>query len=228
MSSGVTAIADLRRLLGPARDQGARPTCLAFAVSDAHAAIRQPGCKLSVEYLYFHAQAHAGRSANAGCTPLAVIAALQSVGQPVESDWPYLAEVPEPVTDWRPPDLARRYRRAADFRDASLPAIVGSLGTDRPPVLVIGVTAPFYTPDVGGIVHQADGGASASVVNHAVVAVGYGTFQDEQAVLVRNSWGRGWGLDGHAWLTGGYLRSCLLGVLSLKEEVDVSRNSAAA
>lgn len=228
MSGGVIAIADLRRLLGPARDQGARPTCLAFAVSDAHAAIRQPWCELSVEYLYFQAQVHAGRSADAGCTPLAVIAALQSVGQPVESDWPYLAEVPDSVINWRPPDVSRRYRRAADFCEASLPAIVGSLGTDRPPVLIIGVTAAFYTPDGGGIVHHANDGAFASVVNHAVVAVGYGTFQDEQAVLVRNSWGRGWGLDGHAWLTGGYLRSCLLGVLLLKEEVDVSRDSAAA
>lgn len=228
MSDGVTASADLRRLLGPARDQGARPTCLAFAVSDAHAAIRRPWSELSVEYLYFHAQAHAGRFADAGCTALSAIAALRGVGQPVETDWRYLAEVPQPVTEWRPPSVARRYARAAEFCDASLPIVMTSLGSERPLVLVIGVTAPFFTPDSGGIVRHVDGGPSTSVANHAVVAVGHGTFQDEPAVLVRNSWGRGWGLDGHAWLTSRYLRSCLLGVLSLKEEVDVSRNSPAA
>lgn len=228
MSDGVTATADLRRLLGPARDQGGRPTCLAFAVSDAHAAIRRPWSELSVEYLYFHAQAHAGRSADAGCTPLSVIDALRDVGQPVETDWPYLAEVPQPVTDWRPPVVARRYGRGAKFCDASLPLVMTSLGGERPLVLVIGLTAPFYSPDGGGIVRHVDGGPSGSVANHAVVAVGHGTFQDAPVVLVRNSWGGGWELDGHAWLTSGYLRSCLLGVLSLKEEVDVSRNSPAA
>ncbi len=31
---------DLRSLLGDARDQEARPTCLAFAASDVHAALR--------------------------------------------------------------------------------------------------------------------------------------------------------------------------------------------
>ncbi len=33
---------DLRFRFGTARDQGARPTCLAFAASDTHAALRTP------------------------------------------------------------------------------------------------------------------------------------------------------------------------------------------
>ena len=37
--SDITVSVDLRALFGPARDQGPRPTCLAFAASDAHAAL---------------------------------------------------------------------------------------------------------------------------------------------------------------------------------------------
>ena len=51
----VTVDCDLRRLFGPARDQNARPTCLAFAASDAHAAVRSGWQPLSCEYAYYHA-----------------------------------------------------------------------------------------------------------------------------------------------------------------------------
>jgi len=33
----IDVVCDIRHRFGPARDQGMRPTCLAFAVSDAHA-----------------------------------------------------------------------------------------------------------------------------------------------------------------------------------------------
>ena len=38
--SRITVRQDLRDRFGPARDQGARATCLAFAMSDTHAAMR--------------------------------------------------------------------------------------------------------------------------------------------------------------------------------------------
>lgn len=228
MSCELIASVDMRRLFGPARDQGTRPTCLAFAVSDAHAAMRNPWNELSVEYLYYHAQSLAGRTADAGCTTTSAMAALRSVGQPLESDWAYLAAVPELESDWLPPSVSRRYGRAAEFLDASLQVVMSSLATDRPVVLIIKLTTAFYSPDVGGGVQHDDGVAVTSVAIHAVLAVGHGVLHDQPTILVRNSWGRGWGLDGHAWLTCGYLRSCLCGVLLLKEEVDVSGYSPAA
>jgi C1A family cysteine protease len=38
---------------------------------------------------------------------------------------------------------------------------------------------------------------------HAVVAVGYD--DDEQRLIIRNSWGVGWGDAGHAWLPYDYV-----------------------
>ncbi|MGH7206324.1 MAG: C1 family peptidase, partial [Nitrospiraceae bacterium] len=45
-------IIDLRNRFGSVRDQGSRPTCLAFATSDTHAALRPAWTLLSCEYLF--------------------------------------------------------------------------------------------------------------------------------------------------------------------------------
>ena len=39
----IKSLVDLRGNFGPARDQNPRPTCMAFAASDAHAALAQDG-----------------------------------------------------------------------------------------------------------------------------------------------------------------------------------------
>lgn len=57
----IIVLVDLRASFGPARNQGARPTCLAFAASDTHAAVREGWVPLSCEYAFYQAQRRAGR-----------------------------------------------------------------------------------------------------------------------------------------------------------------------
>lgn len=72
-----------------AQPQGSRPTCLAFAASDTHAALRGPWAPLSCEYLFYHAQRRTSRSPTQGALPTAILAALRENGQPEENRWPY-------------------------------------------------------------------------------------------------------------------------------------------
>ena len=51
----IKSVVDLRGDLGPARDQDPRPTCMAFAASDAHGAARDGWEPLSTEWAYYHA-----------------------------------------------------------------------------------------------------------------------------------------------------------------------------
>jgi hypothetical protein len=46
----VKIIVDLRSKFGVARDQNPRPTCMAFAASDTHAALRSVWTPLSAEW----------------------------------------------------------------------------------------------------------------------------------------------------------------------------------
>jgi hypothetical protein len=85
---------DLRPLFGPARDQGERPTCLAFAASDAHAGLRADWVPLSCEFAFYHAQRRSNSSPLQGATLESILEALRHDGQPAEAGWPYLTDLP--------------------------------------------------------------------------------------------------------------------------------------
>src|SRR2546423_1759253 len=101
--SAIAALIDLRPQFGPARDQGARPTCLVFAMSDAHAALRSGWTPLSVEYAFYQAQRRAGRPPKEDTLIWSLLEALRENGQPEESGWPYLTATPADPSSWAPP-----------------------------------------------------------------------------------------------------------------------------
>src|SRR5208283_720238 len=108
---------DLRGLFGPVRDQGSRPTCLAFAASDTHAALRGRWSPLSCEYAFFHAQRRGGRLPTVGAVLPEMLATLREDGQPAEASWPYLSILPSDLSYWKPPPvLTPIFRRAGETK----------------------------------------------------------------------------------------------------------------
>lgn len=201
----IMPLRDLRPQLGPARNQGSRPTCLAFAFSDGHAAQRGDPEPLSVEHLYFHAvQRTAGRDPHGGVTMPTCIAALVGDGQSVETGWPYL----DPLTDlagWTPPASATPvFRRRSEPAGGSIEGILNELDAERPVVIALLLGERFYGPAPDGRIVPGPGDPDTDY--HAVLAVGHGRNGTEPFILVRNSWGAEWGLEGHAWLSAAYLR----------------------
>ena len=103
---------DLRCHFGASRDQGTRPTCLAFAASDFHAALRGGWIPLSCEFAFYHAQRRGRRKPTEGADLASMLDALREDGQPVETDWPYLASLPSDPSAWLPPvQFGRRFSR---------------------------------------------------------------------------------------------------------------------
>jgi hypothetical protein len=81
----VDILRDLRTEFGEARDQDARPTCMAFAASDAHAGLRTGWDPLSAEWAYYYAVRRDGGKPEDGATLGSMLKALEMDGQPPEA-----------------------------------------------------------------------------------------------------------------------------------------------
>lgn len=200
----ITPAVDLRPSLLPVRHQGRRQSCLAFASSTAHERQTLSAEHLCVEYLFFHAVARTpGQNPHGGTSMAAAAAALADEGQPVETAWPYTSDQ---LTPWTPPPITSTLHKtvlapgALDFA-----GVIATLDTAAPVVLGLIITDAFYRPDgAGRIPFQAP---DIERGGHAVLAVGYGSESGtgEPALLIRNSWGPGWGQGGYAWLPRAYV-----------------------
>ncbi|MBV9747328.1 MAG: C1 family peptidase [Acetobacteraceae bacterium] len=203
---------DLRPLFGPARDQNPRPTCLAFAASDGHAAARGlPFEPLSAEWAYYHAVRRDGGRPDSGATLGGMLNGIRFDGQPIEAAWPYTnGPDPDPATWAPPPGVIELFRRNSTVQAAcAVGNVVATLGIGLPVLLVMTISDAFYLPDPDGVVAAAEPPDPERV--HAVLAVGHGRFDGgAEAVLVRNSWGPAWGAEGCAWLHADYLAPRLL------------------
>jgi hypothetical protein len=220
---------DLRSLFGPVRDQGQRPTCLAFAASDLHAALRGSWSPLSCEYIFYHAQRRAKRKPTEGVLLSSILEALSDDGQPLEAGWNYLAKLPADLTQWRPPaGIAQLFRRAGEPGKDTVDAIVDELSRGQPVVILLRLSRSFDWVKADGVVDLSPGEQPEHLRRHAVIAVGHGEIRGQRVVLVRNSWGDGWGDGGYGWLTEGFLRPLMFRLAILKENISVSPGTAAA
>jgi hypothetical protein len=169
---------------------------------------------LSAEYLFYKSAGDMpNRDVSNGVTFESLGTALKLHGQPRETEWPYQSVEPKP---WIPPDITTVW--AAESRmgtDTWIKAFDQIIITGAPFVLAVrltgdfmNVTGPAYVIPSGG---QGFGG-------HAVLVVGVGSDAvGETYLLIRNSWGAGWGDGGHAWLPIKYLSDKLLGFCDLAQ-----------
>jgi hypothetical protein len=213
--SFITVRYDLRSRFGPARDQGGRQTCLAFAMSDAHAAaIGGTWSPLSCEYLFYRAKQRDQTSPHLGTTPKAARDALEHDGQPVDGDWPYLNNLPKDLTSWKPPaNIGTLFRRTSAVNGGAFGEVWKAIEGNTPMVVGMTLSDAFIDPDSNGVIDSAE--PEDPAINHAVLAVGTGTLGNKKFILVRNSWGDTWGLAGYAWLSERYLGPRVVVALSI-------------
>jgi C1A family cysteine protease len=137
----------------------------------------------------------------------AALAALEEDGQCEEAAWPYGDAVASDPN-------ATYFRAEADSRQRMdlMDAATKVLSEGRAALLVLRLTESWFAVNADGLV-PAPTHNDRFAGRHAVVAAGYDAAR--QRVLVRNSWGAGWGDGGYAWLPHDYVETYGLEVATL-------------
>jgi hypothetical protein len=214
----IAIVKDLRAQFGPVRDQDPRPTCMAFAGSDAHAGARPGWEPLSVEWAYYHALQRDGTQPHEGVTLSTMLETLRGNGQPIEAVWPYIASLFTDFSRYAPPPCGEPvYRRDSAPMPATIDDIVDELNQDKPVLFTMSLSRSFFFAAPDGIVSVNEPLEPKRV--HALVAVGQGLRGTDRFVLVRNSWGEAWAMGGHAWLDAAYLKPRLLVAATMTGEL---------
>ncbi len=205
---------DLRSKLGKARDQGPRPTCMAFAASDGHSFAHSSFEDLSAEYAHYHAIRRMPIfNPNQGVSLATMVDVLREDGQPLENGWPYREVVPTPLSTWKPPiNPGKIFRHAFVKKPSSASEVFDSLERGHVALLVLRISKQFHTPPSDHVIGITPGDSDTAI--HALLGVGLGEIKSSRVGLMRNSWGKDWGDEGHIWVTEEYLslRLCSVAV----------------
>lgn len=221
----LTWLADRRADIDAVGDQGFRRTCLAWAATTAHE--HHGTGSLSIEYLHW-ACGPGGRGHLFGLRP-----ALRDTGQPPRAQWPYDSRLNDTTGTYHPPAaVTGPFRTAVPRRVPHTPKrLADQLHSDLLPMAVIRVTTPFLNPSDGvvdGTEHGSDG--------HAVTVVGIARLETSldtlpaghHLVCVRNSWGPGWGIEGHALITERAWNACAMSAVVIEPTAAGSDTASAS
>ncbi len=182
--------------LGASRDQGDRPTCLSFAISETHGSAIRSGELLSPESLHRLSARRARQLPEKALTPLQAVDGLENDGQTIELAWPYHSEKPQD------PNCAYHTAKALISKFDTL-AVVKSIQSKLPACLILDIDLPFFLCN-GVDVLQPDP-ASKVEGRHAIVICGFRDGPNGKEFYIKNSWGDGWAAKGFGWLSEQYV-----------------------
>ncbi|GAC1595906.1 MAG: C1 family peptidase [Candidatus Velthaea sp.] len=191
---------DLRAKCPPVYDQGQLGSCTANAIAGAIAFIHQPQIMRSRLFIYYNERVIDGTvKSDSGAQIRDGIKSVATQGVCPETDWAYnindFAIPPPPLayTDALNTRATRYYRVVQDIAQMK-----GCLAEGFPFVFGFTVYDYFESPTMASSgVLQMPTGSDKVIGGHAVMAVGYD--DSDQTLLVRNSWGTGWGLNGSGY-----------------------------
>ncbi len=199
----------------PISDQGQRGTCAANAWMDALEilmGLENPNqvVQLSRLFVYWTSRVFVGlEERDDGVFLRAVAHQLRTIGVVEERYLPYHDTLEAVFT---PPKLnlytmASNYRIEGFYRisaqgTAKLDAIELAIRANHPVVSAAPVDQAFMNYRGGG---QVFGPPTTSLGMHAMLFVGVREVGGKRQFLRRNSWGRAWGDDGHAWCNEAYV-----------------------
>lgn len=202
---------DLRKLTPPVYNQGNLGSCTANALGAAFEfgkkKMKKPTFRPSRLFLYYNERVLMNTVASdSGAYLRDGIKSLNKQGICPEREWSYDDDSSDNAKfTQKPPTSCYRSAKKNQILSywrvpVNITSIKGCLAEGYPISFGFSVYESFFSPAVSkkGIMPLPDVNTEDFMGGHAVLAVGYD--DKKQMVLVRNSWGKNWGIAGHFWM----------------------------
>lgn len=200
--------ADYRHEQTPVRSQGQRPTCASFAATAAHEWAAQRRYLFSPEFAVWAGKKHDGDTTDDSTTVDAVLSGLESEGHAVESAWPY-GNPRWPAQPRAAACLASNRHALPKWKAFSahgLADVTRALKTCAIVATMWHVPTAWDNAWSSGVV---DLSSNPTIVGaHAMLVVGISD-TPTMGLLIKNSWGPKWGLNGYGLVTERYANALL-------------------
>lgn len=110
------------------------------------------------------------------------------------------------------------YRRNSTVLEPDVDRIQQCSAEGKFPVVIFYLSFDFYSGwNPQGVLNLSKEPDLSTL--HAMVAVGHGRVGTNELILLRNSWGSEWGMDGYCWVTKDYLRESVVNIVELGEDL---------
>lgn len=187
------------------RQQGDRPTCVAFAVSAGHEwmgpseDLRSPEDALWAAHRLMPSQTRGEET-----SVRYALQGLREHAHATEAAWPYGSPT---WADGRPEAALARTNRAelpewSRLWNVTIPTIRSELRNERAVVLTVAVVREAWLKGAGVV--DAPAGRKTPG-NHAVLVVGASESSEPQMLKIKNSWGNRWGREGYGLISERYV-----------------------
>jgi len=181
----------------PVKDQGQCGSCWAFSSTGSLEGqhFRKTGSlvSLSEQNLVDCSTENAG--CNGGDMQLAYDYIKSNKGIDTESSYPYQAR--DRTCRYNAANVGATITGYEVLPSGDEDALVNALASVGPIAIAIDASQFSFQFYSGGVYVEEDCRNGDYDLDHAVLAVGYGTESEGDYFLVKNSWGTGWGLDGY-------------------------------
>ncbi|MFO7919168.1 MAG: C1 family peptidase [Anaerolineae bacterium] len=213
--------ADLRRWCSPIEDQESLGSCTAQAAAAVVEYFERRAFGESIDvsrlFIYKVSRNMLGWTGDTGAYLRTTMGALVLFGAPPEEYWPYDIDNFDQEPSAFCYSYARNYQAISYYRldpptirrDQLLKRVKANLGSGLPSMFGFTVYSSIgQAAETGKVPYPSFG--ERRLGGHAVVAVGFDDDMEIEnqdaaevttgALLIRNSWGEGWGEDGYGWL----------------------------
>jgi len=193
----------------PVKDQGQCGSCYSFSSTGAlegqHFKATGVLPSLSEQNIMDCSTSYGNAGCNGGWMDQAFEYIRDNGGIDTEASYPYKA------TSSSSCKYNRAYSGATvsgivDVQSGSEAALLDAVSTVGPVAVAIDASHRSFQLYTSGVYYERK--CSNRMLDHAVLAVGYGTTSGTDYWIVKNSWGTGWGQDGYIWMSRNVNKNC--------------------